>query len=841
MNGSPGASRFVWLVVGLFALSVAGVAVLLLAQFQRESVNAAQRQVEGLARGAETSLNRNMLTFDLTLAGLAQMPGLFIDGSLVVDAAKAPAILRAQISQGLLLSDLMLLDSRGHVVAAADEGTMRLGATLPAGFLAKVLSQPAPQLAVSAPESSFTTGEKVLYFARPLGPVGDTRLAAVAVVPVSALTTIMAPTLAIDGLSLALERTDGVLLASVPDNDSLLGRRKPMPVEARRSHGAAALIPGRLNDAPAYTSARPTVYAALQAVAGIDERAVWAQSRDERTATVVIAAVFIGLAVAFGVVAQTYFAKLAAANAETVGAKDVLEEALASMDEGFLLWDSDGRVVSWNERYLTLFPHMRGTVARGVSLAEMSWAGALGILPDADEAQRLTWIEQREASHRAAGDDFEQHLPDGRVVSTTERRTATGGIVSVYRDVTRGRAAADELQLARRTAEAANEAKTRFLATMSHEIRTPLNGVLGMNGLLLETPLDARQRMYAETARKSGESLLNIINDILDMSKLEAGRMSVELAPFSPARLIDEVVALLGPRATDRGISLTVEHDATAPALLEGDAGRLRQVLFNLIGNAIKFTDQGGVVVHAQHRPLGESRVEWSLRVSDTGIGIAREAIPALFQHFTQADSSTSRRFGGSGLGLAISRELVELMGGRIEVASRLGEGSEFRVVLALTRASTVPASEPAAGHTVPAPHNGLRILVAEDNSVNQLLIAAMLTQMGHLPDLVADGREALNLVQKAHYDLVLMDIQVPEMDGVSATRAIRKLPGAAGRVPIISVSANVFADQLATYRAAGMNDHVAKPIDQGRLAAAIAAAIGTAAGAAGAAGAVET
>jgi len=834
MNRGPGASRFVWLVVGLFSLSVAGVAALLVTQFQRESVNGAQRQVEGLARGVETTLNRNMLTFDLTLAGLARMPGLFVDGSLDVNAPKAPAILRAQISQSLLLSDLMLLDSRGRVVAAADEGTMRLGAALPAGFLAEVLSQPAPHLAVSAPESNFNTGEKVLYFARPLGPVGETRLAAVAVVPVSALTTIMAPTLAIDGLSLALESADGVLLASVPDNDTLLGRRKPMPVEALRPNGAAALIPGRLNDAPAYTLARPTVYASLQAVAGIDEQAVWAQSREQRTTTVVIATVFIGLAIAFGAVAQTYLAKLAAANAETVGAKAVLEEALASMDEGFLLWDADGRVVSWNERYLTLFPHMRGTVARGVGLVEMSRAGALGILPDADETQRLAWIEERQARHRAADADFEQRLPDGRVVSTTERRTATGGIVSVYRDVTRARAAADELQRARLSAEAANEAKTRFLANMSHEIRTPLNGVLGMNGLLLNTPLDPRQRMYAETARNSGEALLDIINDILDMSKLEAGRMDIELAPFSPAKLIDEVVALLGPRAADKGISLTVEPDASSPALLEGDAGRLRQVLFNLIGNAIKFTDRGGVVVQAQHRPLGESRVEWTLRVSDTGIGIAREAIPGLFQRFTQADSSTSRRFGGSGLGLAISRELVELMGGRIEVDSRLDEGSELRVVLPLNRASALPPPADSVVQDVPACRGGLRILVAEDNRVNQLVLAAMLTQMGHYSDLVADGREALNQVQKAHYDLVLMDIQMPEMDGVSATREIRKLPGAAGCVPIISVSANVFADQLATYRAAGMNDHVAKPIDLARLAAAISAAVGAAAEAIG-------
>src|SRR5574340_1159851 len=272
---------------------------------------------------------------------------------------------------------------------------------------------------------------------------------------------------------------------------------------------------------------------------------------------------------------------------------------------------------------------------------------------------------------------------------------------------------------------------------------------------------------------------------------------------------------------------------ASPCAKLLGDAGRIRQVLINLVGNAIKFTDHGWVSVHHAQRARPDGSIEWTLRVRDSGIGIAPGALPLLFDRFTQADSSIARQFGGSGLGLAISRELVELMGGRIDVDSRAGAGSEFRVTLPLARA---PQPAPAGSSAGGADHRGgsspgaaLRVLVVEDNSVNQLLMASMLTRMGHSCDVVADGREAVRQVQQVRYDLVLMDIQMPGMDGVAATRAIRGLAGPAARVPIIAVSANVMAEQRAGYLSAGMNDHVAKPTDQTDLAAAIARALRTA------------
>jgi signal transduction histidine kinase/ActR/RegA family two-component response regulator len=441
------------------------------------------------------------------------------------------------------------------------------------------------------------------------------------------------------------------------------------------------------------------------------------------------------------------------------------------------------------------------------------------------EERREAWLARRLAIHASGNGMFEQELASGMVIHAIERRTPDNGIVSVTRDIT---AAERELSRAKSAAEAANESKSQFLAAMSHEIRTPLNGVLGMNGLLLNTPLTHEQRRYAQLMRSSGQSLLAVINDILDLAKIEAGRMELEIVEFDPVSTTEEVVSLLAVRAQAKGLALNVSMAPDMPPALQGDPSRLRQVLFNLIGNALKFTEHGRVDVEVSHHPLAEERIALSIKVSDTGIGIRADALPKLFDRFTQADATTARRYGGSGLGLAICREIVELMGGTIAVDSRVAVGSTFHVEIPMACGDSARLTEAHSelGALTGAPAN-LRILVAEDNGVNQILIKAILDRMGHFSDIVANGIEVVRQVQAAHYDLVLMDIQMPEMDGEAATRAIRGLANRVAAIPIVAMTANAMVEHREAYLASGMDDYVSKPINSRQLAAAIARVAG--------------
>ena len=484
--------------------------------------------------------------------------------------------------------------------------------------------------------------------------------------------------------------------------------------------------------------------------------------------------------------------------------------------------DLEGRIIYWNhfseELYLWKADEVLGKSIAQTIVPE----GLHGLIKDViEDIMRYGYRESELIVQRKDGSLF----PASYVFNVLKDLLGRSmGFVGVSVDLSERKKVEQDLRLAKDRAESATKAKSVFLANMSHEIRTPMNAVIGLTGLLLNTNIDSEQRDYIETIRSSGDSLLAVISDILDFSKIEGGMLELEKEPFDLQKCLDASVNMVSEAAAKKGLSIGFKIEPDVPRRLLGDLTRLKQILVNLLGNAVKFTEAGEICIRISSQSK-DGKHEIQFAVKDTGIGISKDRMCRLFQSFSQVDASTTRKYGGTGLGLAISRNLSELMGGRIWVESEPGKGSVFYFVIQADASPDHSHAVPAKEHVMPSSGDAvgqkkLSILLAEDNVVNQKVATRMLKRLGYNADIAANGCQVLDALQSRTYDVVLMDVQMPEMDGLETTRHIRSTPG---RQPyIIAMTAHAMKGDREECIEVGMNDYVSKPVRIEELQAAI-------------------
>ncbi len=815
-RGTLRASYAFALLIGVaICLTWGSVYIHLLREYRQTSFDAMQK-ARNTAYGFAENLERTLEAVDQSLLFLRERQARDPASFDLVTLSRGPVLGRRQVQ-------VALVDAGGAVLASSLGAAGRV--ELAESELAWLRAEGEDRLWLGPPVRGRASGRWSVNVMRRVGGAHGGAMVA---------------TLAAEELVRFAEALDvGQAVMLVVGGDAVVRARvPPLPGAIGQAYGGSEVVAitvgggkqgdfrgvGGIDDTDRIGSWRRLRNYPLAVIIGIEATDVFASFRRHRLQ-------FVGAGVLMTVIVISVGALVQRQHYRLLASEQTLTATLQNIAQGIVMVDAEGSVPVMNPRAAALLELPAELVRMNPSFRDIvQWQvdqGEFGAPGRVDPAV-LRYLETGDLAVQNAV--FERTRPNGVVLEVRTLRLADGGAVRTYTDITERRRNERALAAARDAAEAAGRARSEFLAVMSHEIRTPMNGIIGVAGLLQDMPLGATEKHYVRIILDSGQHLLQLINDILDFSRLDAGRLELEEQAFEVREVLRDSVELMSAEATGKGLALALEVDAAVPARMVGDAHRLRQVLLNLLGNGIKFTQQGSVKLSARVVRSEGSTMRLGFAVADTGIGIAPEALGKLFTEFTQVDSSISRRFGGSGLGLAICRRLIERMGGTISVESTPGVGSTFQfdVLMTVPRAEA-PRSEAAAVPDVAPPVVARRVLVAEDNATNRLVASRMLERMGHSVMAVEDGRAAVEAVRRGAFDVVLMDVMMPEMDGLAATRAIRALTGAQGRIAVIGLTANAMATDQERCLEAGMTMFETKPISAARLGAAIEQAVAAA------------
>jgi signal transduction histidine kinase/CheY-like chemotaxis protein len=780
------------------------------------TVEQASATLDRVGRAVEVSINRNLVQTDALLAGLPMLLNTYITPERINHAAIAQ-VLRELNNQNFFFRDVLLIGEDGMPFATALPVSRRR--PLPLDWRGAFTDTTGGRggVLLAGPVRNPVTQEWSVYVGRQvrLNRIGP--LLAVAEVQVSALGALLGVGGDPEGQRITLERADGTLLASLPHDETRIGQRLAPTAPEVLGEAGSEVVAGlsRFDGEDSLQLVRSTIYPALFVTASLRLDQVLASWRTDRERMLLITAVLSALIIALAVALLLWLRTREATEAERQRWRATLENAIESMSDGFVMFDAEDRLVASNSRYKDFYRISAPFIVAGARFEDIMREGARrGQYPQAGDDIEA-FVQSMTAWHKGDNPPIERLLPDGRWVLITERRTPDGGTVGIRTDITEMKRAMDEIAVARDEARAAAEAKSHFLSRMSHELRTPLNSILGFAQILVsDGGLTESQRSQVAILLGAGRHLLDLVNGLLDLSKIEAGKLELAERTVALPGLISSCADLLRPEADRKGISLGVSLAEQLPAHVRADPTRLRQLALNLLSNAVKYTPPGGVVAlraMAGGFVVPEGHAAVRIEIEDTGPGIPKEKIGRLFQDFQQIAPALEP---GTGLGLAISARLAEAMGGRIGCESEPGRGAQFWVELPLPVATEATARSQAD----PAAVAAQRVLVVDDVLANRLVARAMLNAAGHVVEMAPDGEAAVAVAAAQDFDIILMDLQMPGMDGLEATRRIRALPGPRGRVPVFALTASALPEQVAQCREAGMDGHLAKPVERAAL-----------------------